>query len=297
LRYRFPRRLTDAERAAVVDAVEELLQHRFKGLFSYNKNPGAGDISNGQFALLGLRAAARCGAEVPASVWADSLDYYLKYQDKDGPPASFQVLRSNPAPGRTIETVTVVGKARCWGYSFHVGGPFEPKNKRIKPKDAPVASFSPGASGTHAAIGVASLQIARDELARSLDRTPNQQLSEVWTKQTPEIDRAVRDGVGWLANNWDLEEDPGGGFPFYYLYSIERAGALLGERFLAGHDWYREGAEILLRRQLPDGAWPSDTGEVNAIGAPDVVCTSFALLFLRRATAPAIFTPTFEETK
>ena len=81
------------------------------------------------------------------------------------------------------------------------------------------------------------------------------------------------------------------------MYSIERVGALTAERFVAGHDWYREGAEILLRRQLPNGAWPSDVGEVNAIGAPDVVSTSFALLFLRRATIPGVVTPDFGEGK
>ena len=294
LRYKFPRRLTDADRLWIEQSTEQLLTHRFKGIFSYSKNPGSGDISNTQFALLGLRAAARCGADVPPQVWADALDYFVKYQDKAGPEGEFPVLRSEPVAGRPLEIVTVKAMERCWGYSFRDGGGFDPKKgKPPKPKDVPIAGFSAGASGTHASIGIASLQIARDELARALDKKPDAALSSISVKMQPEVDRGIRDGIAWLAGHWTLEEDPGGGFPYYYLYSVERVGALLGDRFVGGHDWYREGAEILLRRQLKEGAWPSDTGEVNGVGSPDVVTTSFALLFLRRATAAGVFTPDF----
>jgi hypothetical protein len=292
LRYRFPRRLTDAERLWIEQSADELLTHRFKGLFSYSKNPGSGDVSNTQFALLGLRAAARCGYEVPPRMWLEALEYFVKYQDKEGPPGEFPVLRSQPTPGKPLEIVSVKAQERCWGYSFRDGGGFDPKKgKRPKPKDVPIAGFSAGASGTHAAIGIASIILARDELARSLDRKPDANLSTAQRLMEPDLDRAVRDGIAWLVGHWTLEEDPGGGFPFYYLYSVERVGALLNDRFVGGKDWYREGAEILLRRQLKEGAWPSDTGEVNGVGSPDVVTTSFALLFLRRATAPSVFTP------
>jgi hypothetical protein len=298
LAYKYPRRLTDADRQWIEQSVEELVTHRFKGLWSYVKNPGLGDVSNTQFALLGLRAAARCGAPVDPSVWEETLDYFLKYQDKEGPPVTFPVPRSVPTPGKPIEVVGIEAKQRCWGYSFSTGGGSpDPKKKPPKQKNVPVAGFSMGASGTHASIGVASLQIVRDELARTVAARHDPQLSERLKRETPAIDHGIRDGIGWLAGHWTLEEDPGGGFPFYYLYSIERVGALLGDRFVAGHDWYREGAEILLRRQLPVGAWPSDTGEVNAIGSPDVVATSFALLFLRRATMPGVITPDFRDAR
>lgn len=299
-RYRYPRALTAADRAWIDQIVKELLDHRYKGLWSYTKNPGTGDISNAQFALLGLRAAANCGVNIDPRIWDESLDYFLKFQDPDGPKVTFPVLRSSPTPGRTVEIVSIDGKQRSWGYSFAHGGTPKDGGRPLPPpkaKDKPVIGWSFGATGTHSSIGVASLQIIRDELTRSLIYKKDATVSNRLINDKQKIDSAIRDGIGWLAGNWNLEEDPGGGFPFYYLYSIERVGALLGERFIGGHDWYREGAEILLRRQLKDGAWPSDMGEVNAFGAPDVASTSFALLFLRRATTPGVITPDFGEGK
>ena len=43
-----------------------------------------GDISNTQFALLGLKAAADAGIGLPKSTWEASLRYFLKIQNRDG---------------------------------------------------------------------------------------------------------------------------------------------------------------------------------------------------------------------
>ena len=71
---------------------------------------------------------------------------------------------------------------------------------------------------------------------------------------------------------------PGAGFYYYYLYALERVGALTQRKWIGRHDWYREGAEELFRRQSQDGSWTS--------GGPESaeVDTCFALLFLKRAT-------------
>ena len=39
------------------------------------------------------------------------------------------------------------------------------------------------------------------------------------------------------------------GVGLYYLYGVERVGRLTGRRFIGGHDWYREGADYLVRQQ------------------------------------------------
>lgn len=44
--------------------------------------PAAGDNSNTQFAILGLRAATEAGCEIPKQVWQRSLDWYIKAQEQ-----------------------------------------------------------------------------------------------------------------------------------------------------------------------------------------------------------------------
>ena len=50
---------------------------------------------------------------------------------------------------------------------------------------------------------------------------------------------------------------------------------------LGAHDWYREGATYLLKEQKGDGSWNAKPGDGFMVHD-----TSFAILFLRRATRP-----------
>lgn len=45
---------------------------------------GVGDISNTQFAILGLKACLDAGVMIPKPTWKDALGYIRKYQNKDG---------------------------------------------------------------------------------------------------------------------------------------------------------------------------------------------------------------------
>jgi hypothetical protein len=70
-----------------VDRIKEcadfLIRHQGPdGLWGYPD--GRTDLSNAQFALLGLKAAVEVGIDVPAKVWAKSLDYLLSGAEKDG---------------------------------------------------------------------------------------------------------------------------------------------------------------------------------------------------------------------
>ncbi len=49
-----------------------------------NYGTAKGDFSNTQFAILGLRAAAEAGVEVPKETWKGALDYLKAFQRKDG---------------------------------------------------------------------------------------------------------------------------------------------------------------------------------------------------------------------
>ncbi len=96
----------------------------------------------------------------------------------------------------------------------------------------------------------------------------------------PRADLRIRDGLAWLDRNWTVEENPGkdDDWRYYYLYGLERVGRVLDLEFLGGHEWYPEGARFLVDAQRGDGSWAGTGGET----AP--IATSFALLFLTRAT-------------
>ncbi|MBI5366123.1 MAG: hypothetical protein HZA54_03725 [Planctomycetes bacterium] len=103
----------------------------------------------------------------------------------------------------------------------------------------------------------------------------------------------VQKAAQWIDKNFTITENPGaepgalpgnapggGTWHYYYLYSLERAGMLLGVDQFGAHDWYAEGATWLLERQQADGSWDGGGNEVSD--------TCFAILFLRRATKPIV---------
>ncbi|MFO0908980.1 MAG: DUF4159 domain-containing protein [Isosphaeraceae bacterium] len=97
------------------------------------------------------------------------------------------------------------------------------------------------------------------------------------------VDLPLLRGLTWLGRNFRVDTNHGGeaSWDLYYLYGLERAGRLSGQRFLGGHDWYREGAERLVTIQDKlQGSWTS--------GGGPVVSTSFALLFLAKGRAPVL---------
>ncbi|MBI3831395.1 MAG: DUF4159 domain-containing protein [Planctomycetes bacterium] len=93
-----------------------------------------------------------------------------------------------------------------------------------------------------------------------------------------ESDKRLVKGLEWMARNFTVTNNPGQGgmgYHYYYLYGLERVGVLMAQRTIGGHDWYREGAEFLVRAQNNDGSWYDD-----------VLGTEFAMLFLGKGSAP-----------
>jgi hypothetical protein len=93
-----------------------------------------------------------------------------------------------------------------------------------------------------------------------------------WMLHKPRVDQPqFRKGMEWLDVNTK------GKLPkwhIYYLYGVERAGMLYGTDMIGTRDWYDEGAEWLIGHQAENGSWRNTTD------------TCFAILFLKRATAP-----------
>jgi hypothetical protein len=73
----------------------------------------------------------------------------------------------------------------------------------------------------------------------------------------------------------------------YNVYGLERLGRLSGQRFIGRHDWYRDGCEFLVAAQDPTtGAFKTGKN----IDGPNVVSSSFALLFLSKGRTPVLVT-------
>jgi hypothetical protein len=75
-------------------------------------------------------------------------------------------------------------------------------------------------------------------------------------------------------------------YSYYALYAMERAGRLYGTEFFGEHLWYAEGAKQLLASQNADGSWGEKPPEKS--WSTPTWDTCFAILFLRRATAPLV---------
>lgn len=92
-------------------------------------------------------------------------------------------------------------------------------------------------------------------------------------------------GIAWLAKHFAVTNNPHPGFKredkadpsdgntLYYLYGLERLGAVLAIDRIGPFDWYRQGAFHLITMQSTNGLWENSQSK-----------TSFALLFLSKAT-------------
>jgi len=130
------------------------------------------------------------------------------------------------------------------------------------------------------AAGVASMFVCFDSL-RSRDF-----LRCSLNFETDRDYRVIKKGLDWFDQNF--EGSMRGRVPlghgnsiYYYLYGIERIGLASGYKYFGKADWYKIGAERLLREQQGNGRWAGPWG--------DVVSTSYALLFLCRGRNAILF--------
>jgi hypothetical protein len=108
-------------------------------------------------------------------------------------------------------------------------------------------------------------------------------------------DTAIDSGMNYIVDHID-ELDESSTSDCYTLYGLERIGAASGERFFKTLDWYRLGADYLMRNQNPNGSWgPNDLNDVtfgqgfphNPLQIPN---TCFSMVFLARGRAPVAIT-------
>ncbi len=261
-------KLPSADRHWIEELVEFLVKAQVKpaGGWRYPGNPvdsvpADTDLSNTQYALLALEAAARCGIDAPDETWKLAAEYLLREQDEDG----LEVELLVPSPTWTTgspEAERFVGggtwKTRGWCYL--------PGHPAL-------------ATGSMTCAGVTGLAMVKERLWARGHLDP--ELSK-------RIDRGLLDGLAWLQEHFTVEDnpDPPNQWHYYYLYGLERTGAKTGVVWMGRHDWYREGALHLLAAQTKEGGWRSAVGQDQPADSSEseITQTCFALLFLERAT-------------
>lgn len=210
------------------EGYERRLQSLLRLLLDWQKSSGdwgyphdRPDLSNTQYAALGLWSAQKNGIAVPRKAWLDLIDGVFRYREEarlvDAPQAA---LASEP-------TRTGSSKIQVAGFSYVPGQK---------------------ASGSMTTAGISVLQICKIGLDNQLRRDDRRR-----------IDDAIETGLQWLAVNFDVTRNPfQGGHHYYYLYGLERVGSLTGVEQIGPYWWYLRGARHLLTNQNQNGFWPKN---------------------------------------
>lgn len=101
--------------------------------------------------------------------------------------------------------------------------------------------------------------------------------------------KSAERGLAWLKQNYSIDKNPGLKgvelpWLFYYLNTLEAAGRLTNQARINDHDWFREGSDLVLKRQdRQTGAWSlaDNPDEGNPL-----IATSLALMFLSGKSVP-----------
>ncbi len=240
------------------------------------------DLSNAQYALLGLKAAARMDVQVDLpELYQKVLRFLIDAQDTDGPEiegVDVKVDEEDKHRTGVFRKTKEVYRARGWTYTGHL------KNDETKIQLTRTGSMTTAA--------LAALVIAKSELVDMRELKTGSDFDE-------EINQAVWDGMAWLQDNFTVKHNPATGaasagkttYPmwhYYYLYGLERVGMLAGRDFFGENEWYPTGARYLIKKQEENGRWNSKKDNPHAGGGHDhpTADTCYAILFLKRATIP-----------
>ncbi len=207
---------------------ERLLGWEVRGGWSYPlahqgsgwaTRPGTLDLSNAQFAVLGLRAAHQAGIEIPRKVLRDIIRQTRFHQHIP------REVGGKNDDGSTREAA---------GFSYH--GPGDQGHGV--------------ATGSMTCAGITVLDLCRRMLGRKLSTKQGRQVEASIRHALNWLD------TRWSVKENPGKEQ---GHKLYYLYGLERVGSLLGLETIGRHAWYAVGAEELLELQKDGGEWGNES--------------------------------------
>ncbi|MFH1422730.1 MAG: prenyltransferase/squalene oxidase repeat-containing protein [Planctomycetota bacterium] len=305
----FRKKAAPQDKKMVIDAVDWLVKNQQANVWRYPQH--GEDTSNTQYVMLAFNEAQRLGIPIPISSCLKTAQFFVKHQEESGPevewfpvPAADVSIRNLRKLEKEIrkeigkiekELKKDKDKERADGLTTSVledarDKIFSGEKKKMfargwcyMPIDPANQEWRKEITGSMTTSGIISLTVCKSVL----EGTP-----EYSADFSVKVDQAIRDGCAWIAHKFTVTTNPtksGDRFlhHYYYLYGLERAGALTLVFSFGTHNWYKEGAELILSQQQDDGSWIALGGGTSG-PIPD---TCFAILFLKKATTPIVNVP------
>ena len=247
----------DAYRQEIQAMLDEVYKRQTEyGAFTYPNDP-LGDVSQTQYAVLGMWLAHRQGINVDQQAVERVCNWLLRVQTPQG---AFPYKGKDPGSFNRIAQERTTASMGCAGVgSLYVTGELlgfidDPKKMKLRTRLPP--AFRPVRGESDGPI------------AKLVDHG-------VWQK-------GVNDGNNWIGRNGRVEND-GAQQQYYYMYAVERYWAF--RELAEGIDtkepaWYNGGVEYCKRNQKPDGSWVNENGAI--------VDTAFATMFLLRTSKATV---------
>jgi hypothetical protein len=306
----FRKKVTPQDKAKILDLIKWLLDKQQTSVWRYPQH--GEDASNTQYVALAFSAAMRMKIKIPGDACRRIAEWFLKWQEKKGPevkgfsvPAADRSMKELRKLEKEIKkqitridrdlkkdkdkskadsmTTEVVDKAR--------EKLFAPEKKKMyargwcyMPEDPQNQPWRKVVTGAMTTSGVIALTVCKAYLEGTGQYSAKK------------VNKGIRDGCAWLAHKFTVGRNPTGGgensiHHYYYLYGLERAGMITLTPKFGEHDWYKEGAKLILSQQRGNGHWEAFHGTSGPV--PD---TCFAILFLKKATKPIVSIPERPET-
>ncbi len=218
------------------------------------------DTSITQYAMLGLWAAERTGRPIPMAVWAKCAKWLIGTQQADGgftyhpgTTVGFDGGRSTPSMTNAALGCILVARIYLYPEQPYFGTTSGPKQKKFGLLDDVKAS-----------------KFLEDVQKR------RQEAGDV--PSLAAIDQCANRGIAWISSHWTTRSS--NAFTSYFYYTMERAGALVANEKIGGHEWFNECLPVVLKSQKEDGAFDDQTTKEAA--------AALNVLFMTRTTGRII---------
>ncbi|MCH8828805.1 MAG: hypothetical protein IID45_04430 [Planctomycetes bacterium] len=246
-------------------------EQKGSGFWNYGGGDQYGDTSVTQYGVLGLWAAQRAGIKVPPTAWDKTARWLVTTQLKQGGFA-YRPNEPNedpsPSHSMTVAGATSLLVAQMYLYPNNPVG-FNSKKRKKKKKKKKISVLED--------IDLSKTYKEREKKKKKVKVNFKPSIAYA------QMHGSAARGLGWYAKRFAL---PGGSWPLYTMYGVERLAALADVRLIAGKDWYAIGSAYLLKSQGKDGSWKSSN-----VGS--LTGTAFAILFLSKSTASTLGLETF----